>query len=191
MEKQVINIADINAAEARAIALSTADPLETPESTAKAMLAYARLKVTAAILQHQLSELEARLAAANEQHSNISLSARALFQEADATGQLQTKALDMELGSYITTTEKIQSDAFRADFGVTTDEGRYVEATEDLTYHVPKAARPYLKNQVLAVNDRAIKKAIALGQLDPKYNLKTDIQKYGIRSTITIVKEEN
>lgn len=181
---------DLAADKIRQVAFSNTDALASPEETLNSLTVYAKLKSLENIVADQLKALEKRLNNAAQQHKDATLTAQAEFIGFDAAGHPTPKSIVVTIGEMVTYKDEILADTLRADFGV--GDAKVDDVTDTVSFHVPKNARPLLKDiQVLPINDRAIKREIACGHLDPKYVLTHPKTIYGATATINTVKGAN
>lgn len=185
-----LNINELTSEKLRQIAFASTDALGSADEARNSLAAYAKLKSLESIINAQLKPLEKRLANAAKAHPDINISAQAEFTGLNTAGQPEKKSIVVTIGEMTTSTDEILADILRADFGV--GDAKIDEVTDTLSFHVPKNARPLLKDiQVLPINDRAIKREIACGRLDPKYVLTHPKTTYGTTATINTIKEAN
>lgn len=189
---RTLNI-NLTSEKLRQIAFASTDALGSADEALDSLAAYARLKSLESIIDAQLKALEKRLESAAKAHKELNLCAQAEFTGINAAGQPEKKSIVVTIGETASSKDEILADALRADLGVS---DAIVDDTADtITFRVPKAARALVKDlQVVPINDRAVKREIALGNIDPKYVITKTKTNYGATATINTlntIKEAN
>ena len=186
----ILNINDMNSERLRQISFATTDALGSSTDAIDSLAAYAKLKTLESLIDAQLKSLEKRLESAAKKHKGASLTAQAEFTGLDAVGNLEKKTIIVSVGENAVTKDEILADALRAALGVS--DAIVDDVTDTVSFHIPKQARALVKDmQVVPVNDRAVKREIALGNIDPKYVLTKSKTIYGATATINTVKGAN
>jgi len=181
---------DLAADKIRQVAFANTDALASPEETLNSLTVYAKLKSLENIVSDQLKALEKRLNNAAAQHKGAAVTAQAEFIGFDAAGHPTPKSIVVTVGEMATSKDEILADALRADLGVS--DAIVDDVTDTITFRVPKKAKALVKDlQVVPINDRAVKREIALGNIDPKYVITKTKTNYGATATINTVKGAN
>lgn len=187
-----INLTSLDAEQLRKIAFDTIDPLGTQEDAVRTLTAYARLKSLESLIDAQLKMLDKRLEAAAKKHKGASWSVEGVFKGLDAKGGIEEKTVTVNLGETNVAKEEILADMLRSDLGVS--DAIVDDATDTVTFHIPKGARSLMKDMnVVPINDRAVKREISLGNIDGKYVVVKTKPIYGANTTISTnsIKEAN
>lgn len=189
----ILNINDMNSERLRQISFATTDALGSSTDAIDSLAAYAKLKTLESLIDAQLKSLEKRLESAAKKHKGASLTAQAEFTGLDAVGNLEKKTIIVSVGENAVTKDEILADALRADLGVS--DAIVDDVTDTVSFHIPKQAKALVKEmQVVPINDRAVKRQVALGHLDAKYVVTQTKTTYGASATIKIlntIKEAN